>query len=214
MSQFCPQCGTKNLDEAKFCKNCGLNLSEAAEQLKHEQMNNQANKAADNSKSQQNNTASNNSSSSKQSNQSDFDQYVDRRSEEIKMALKGEIDNYPSQPSQWSPWLLVVFPVVWVIMDLVITNKGNVMPETIGKAFGAAITLSLFSLVITLISFIIQKLQGLIYINFVKDTVMAMIAMTILSLFAMYHENKEDTTSLPTEKSEHISDTASTSSEE
>jgi tetratricopeptide (TPR) repeat protein len=29
MSQFCPECGTKNLDEAKFCKSCGFNMQEA-----------------------------------------------------------------------------------------------------------------------------------------------------------------------------------------
>jgi hypothetical protein len=30
MSQYCPKCGTENVNEAKFCKNCGLNLSEVA----------------------------------------------------------------------------------------------------------------------------------------------------------------------------------------
>jgi uncharacterized membrane protein YvbJ len=36
MIQFCPKCGTKNIDEAVFCKNCGFNLQEAAVQLKAE----------------------------------------------------------------------------------------------------------------------------------------------------------------------------------
>jgi TPR repeat protein len=34
VSQFCPKCGTKNIDEAKFCKNCGFNLLEASNELK------------------------------------------------------------------------------------------------------------------------------------------------------------------------------------
>lgn len=36
MSQFCQQCGTKNLDEAKFCKNCGFNIQEAADLIQKE----------------------------------------------------------------------------------------------------------------------------------------------------------------------------------
>lgn len=33
MSQFCSKCGTKNIDEAVFCKNCGFNMHEAAAQI-------------------------------------------------------------------------------------------------------------------------------------------------------------------------------------
>lgn len=36
MSQFCSKCGTKNLDEASFCKSCGFNLKEAAAKLQKE----------------------------------------------------------------------------------------------------------------------------------------------------------------------------------
>lgn len=29
MSLICPKCNTANLDEAKFCKNCGVNIANA-----------------------------------------------------------------------------------------------------------------------------------------------------------------------------------------
>jgi len=55
MSQFCPECGTENLDAAKFCKNCGFNLLEALQKIEQENIKrSQANQNANNTSSNQN----------------------------------------------------------------------------------------------------------------------------------------------------------------
>lgn len=103
---------------------------------------------------------------------------------------------------KWSPWLLAFFPVIWMITELVFTHQGIIIAETVAEAFGAAIALTILPFLITFIIFIKKKAQGFAYVNFVKDTVMAMIAMSILHVFIIINDRHMETNSLP--QSENI----------
>jgi tetratricopeptide (TPR) repeat protein len=104
MSQFCPQCGTKNIDEAQFCKNCGFNMNEAALQAQQEK-NKQAEKNHINAAQQKQNTSTNTNKKSE----------AELEREKIAQELRDKIDKRnkysdtdgnPTNP--WNGFLLLI----------------------------------------------------------------------------------------------------------
>lgn len=125
MSQFCPKCGTQNVNEAKFCKSCGFNLAEAAEQLKKEKAAQAAKKSENLDKptfvrESQNDKAEN----QRQSKKTDFENYANNRIKEIEKELN-QPSNTEERTTNFIFFILVLLAIFIIIAIASSSNQSS-----------------------------------------------------------------------------------------
>lgn len=155
MSKFCTQCGTENVNDAKFCKSCGYSLIEQQPTPSSEQSEVHTEPARE-----QESTAKT----------------------EVEASL---VENDVEVTSSWSGWLLLIPVLAWVLYRLGVLAGGNIglmfgfmtIPNVVAEALGGAIAIVGVPLMVTGIIYGVKKANGIQYANFVKHTLIASIVL-------------------------------------
>lgn len=164
MSKYCTQCGTQNIDEAKFCKSCGYSLN-------HQ----------DTPTGEVSNTTTHIQEFKYQEN---FSHTKPTGSSEHEQSISDEA-------IAWSPWLLLLPIIVWVIFYLGLEAHANV-PVMIGmifsaslaEALGGAIGIMGLALIPTVIIWINKKINSKPYPNFVMHTIIGSVLTLTLGIYS------------------------------
>ncbi|MDP2077340.1 MAG: zinc-ribbon domain-containing protein [Sulfuricurvum sp.] len=162
MSQFCTQCGTENLNEAKFCKSCGYSLIEKEPSSSHEQ------------------------STIKMEPLPKQDEVVNVSE------IVPEAENSSETPLSWNGWLLLIPVIAWVLYRLGVLADGNIVlmfglitiPNVVAEALGGAAAIVGIPLIVTGIIYLVKKTQDVQYTNFVKHTLIASIVLLAFGIAA------------------------------
>jgi hypothetical protein len=172
MSQYCTQCGTENVNDAKFCKSCGHSLIEKEPSSGHEQPTIQTEPLP------------------KQDEVANVSEIV------------SEAKNSSEVPSSWSGWLLLIPVIAWVLYRLAILGGGSIglmfglmtVPNVVAEALGGAAAIIGIPLIATGIIYFVKKTQDAQYGNFVKHTLVTSILMLALGIAANINTIRDEQT--------------------
>ena len=162
MSKFCTQCGTENINDAKFCKSCGHSLIEKEPSSSIEQM-------AIHTEHTQEEEASVNS--------------------EVNTV---SVENDMEVSTPWSGWLLSIPMITWVLYKLGVLAGGNIglmfgfmtVPNILAEALGGAIAIVGAPLIVTGLIYGVKNANGIQYTNFIKHTLIASIVLLAIGIAA------------------------------
>jgi hypothetical protein len=175
--QFCTQCGTKNVDNAKFCKSCGYPLTEQDPSISSEQPEVYAEPVQKQESS------------------------VNEEENNLSMEHSEEV------LSPWSGWLLLLPALGWVIYRLAVLAKGDIglmivtvfIPNIIAEILGGVVLIIGAPLIITSIIYFTKKTNNLKYIDFVKHTLIASILMLAFAIASNVHAIHDEEKTQPVE---------------
>jgi hypothetical protein len=160
MSQYCTQCGTENVNDAKFCKSCGHSLIEKEPSPAPEQ------EVVHTEPTQEQEAAVN----------------VEENTVSVENAME--------EPTALSGWLLLIPVVAWVLYKLGILAGGNIVlmfgfmtvPNILGEALGGAVGIVGAPLIVTGLIYGVKKANGVQYTNFVLHTLIASIVLLAIGI--------------------------------
>ncbi|HEX5329990.1 zinc-ribbon domain-containing protein [Sulfuricurvum sp.] len=170
MSQFCTQCGTENVNDAKFCKSCGHSLIEQQPTTSSEQ--------------------------SEVHTEPVREQEPTVKTEMEASSVENDVE----VTSSWSGWLLLIPMIAWVFYRLGVLSGGNIglmfglmtIPNVVAEALGGAIGIVGLPLIVTSIIYLVKNTQDTQYTNFVKHTVIASILMLAFGIASNIHAIRDE----------------------
>jgi tetratricopeptide (TPR) repeat protein len=160
MSQFCTQCGTENVNDAKFCKSCGHSL------IEKEPSPTPAQTVVHTEPTQEQEAAVN----------------VEENTVSVENAMEA--------PTVLSGWLLLIPVVAWVLYKLGVLAGGNIVlmfgfmtvPNILAEALGGAVGIVGAPLIVTGLIYGVKKANGVQYTNFVLHTLIASIVLLAIAI--------------------------------